>query len=220
VPALQLLLGGGTNRNGSGRIGEKVIKFPSKRVLTILRTLLDDYLGNADDELFNEYYDRRGNKYFYDLLKPIADTQEIAEEEYIDWGSDERFKTAIGVGECAGVVIDLVATLFYDVDEKIEKAKVAIAAESWADAAYHTYSAGVIAAKSYLLKSNIRCNTQSGIVQDFDLQGSTWEALEGKSFQEVILQINKQSASISFSVKYLSQIEKLIEEIKTRIKEK
>jgi sulfite reductase (ferredoxin) len=219
VPALQLLLGGGTNRNGSGRIGEKVIKFPSKRVLTILRVLLDDYLENSDDELFNEYYDRRGNKYFYDLLKPIADTQEIAEEEYIDWGSDERFKTAIGVGECAGVVIDLVATLFYDVDEKIEKAKVAIAAESWADAAYHTYSAGVIAAKAYLLKSNIRCNTHQGIINDFDAQEYRWLSLKEGSFSSLILQIKLEPATGTFSINYLQQINAFVEEVKEVIKQ-
>jgi sulfite reductase (ferredoxin) len=31
-------------------------------------------------------------------------------EDYVDWGQQEKFATAIGVGECAGVMIDLVAT--------------------------------------------------------------------------------------------------------------
>jgi dissimilatory sulfite reductase (desulfoviridin) alpha/beta subunit len=75
VPALQVLLGGGKLGNGFGRIAEKVIKIPSKRVLDIIRYLLNDYSENQlGDELFNEYYDRQGNKYFYDLLKPLADT--------------------------------------------------------------------------------------------------------------------------------------------------
>jgi sulfite reductase (ferredoxin) len=39
-------------------------------------------------------------------------------EDYIDWGHEEKFATAIGVGECAGVMIDLVATLILEAEEK------------------------------------------------------------------------------------------------------
>lgn len=219
APALQLLLGGGTNRNGSGRIGEKVIKFPSKRLLTILRALLDDYLENADGELFNEYYDHQGNKYFYNLLKPLADTQEMQDAEFVDWGSEARFQTAIGVGECAGVVIDLVATLFYDVEEKLEKAAIAISEKAWADAIYHSYSAGVIAAKVYLLKQNIRCNTHQGIINDFDAQESVWQSLGGGSFSSLILQIKSEPATDTFSINYLRQINAFVEEVKEVIKQ-
>ena len=118
VPALQVLLGGGNNGFGLGRIAEKVIKLPSKRVLECIRSLINDYLeGRSEAELFNEYYDRQGNKYFYDLLKPLADITQLNPLDYIDWGQEEQFKTAIGVGECAGVVIDLVATLIFDAEE-------------------------------------------------------------------------------------------------------
>src|SRR5690606_36132116 len=39
VPALQVLIGGGVDGNGVGRIAEKVIKVPSKRAPEVLRTL-------------------------------------------------------------------------------------------------------------------------------------------------------------------------------------
>jgi sulfite reductase (ferredoxin) len=121
VPALQLLLGGGTLGNGEGRIGDKIIKVASKRGPELLRTLLQDFAdGGQENELFNSYYDRRGKDYFYQLLKPLADNSSLKDVDYIDWGAEEKFKPEIGVGECAGVVIDLVATLFYEAEEKLQ----------------------------------------------------------------------------------------------------
>ena len=119
VPALQVLLGGGKLGDGLGRIAEKVIKVPSKRVKNVIRFILGDYLKNrSENELFNVYYDRNGNKYFYDLLKPLTDVTTLIPDDFIDWGHDEQFVTAIGVGECAGVMIDLVGTLIFDAEEK------------------------------------------------------------------------------------------------------
>src|SRR5690606_17673157 len=47
VPALQVLLGGGTLGNGEGRFADKVIKIPSKRGPQALRLLLHDFEKNA-----------------------------------------------------------------------------------------------------------------------------------------------------------------------------
>ena len=108
VPALQLVLGGGVVGNGEGRISDKIIKVPSKRGPAVLRTLLVDFEKNAvEGEYFNNYYDKQGKDYFYQLLKPHADNSTLTPEEYLDWGHTEEFNTEIGVGECAG---DLVFT--------------------------------------------------------------------------------------------------------------
>ena len=42
----------------------------------------------------------------------------LTQEDFIDWGNDEKYEKAIGVGECAGVVIDLISTLFFESEEK------------------------------------------------------------------------------------------------------
>ena len=113
LPALQVLLGGGTLGNGAGRIADKVIKVPSKRGPALLKLVLNDYETNGfEGEYFNDYYDRQGEKYFYSLLKPLADLTTLGDTDFVDWGRDEIFQTEIGVGECASVIIDLVATLF------------------------------------------------------------------------------------------------------------
>jgi sulfite reductase (ferredoxin) len=206
VPALQVLLGGGTLGNGKGRISDKVIKVASKRAPEVLRTLLDDYKLNAlEGEKFNTYYERNGEDYFYQLLKSLGDNSDLKEEEYIDWGEAERFKTAIGVGECASVIIDLVATLLYEAEEKLEWSAEAFDGKSWSDSIYHSYSAIISAAKSLLLDKQVHVNTQHGIINDFDKHFTETGDIELEtSFKELALQINQREPSREFAEEYFN----------------
>jgi sulfite reductase (ferredoxin) len=216
LPALQVLLGGGKLGNGEGLIAEKVIKLPSKRVLESIRFLLNDFESfQNEDETFNEYYIRQGNKYFYTLLKPLADTTNLIDSDFIDWGNEEKFKTAIGVGECAGVMIDLVATLFYDAEEKIALSFESLTEQRFGDSIYQAYSAGIHAAKAILLQNSIRCNTHIGIIHDFDLNlGKQFDFSTENSFSDFITRINKNSPNKEFAKKYLTEIKTLVDKIK------
>lgn len=216
VPALQVLLGGGTVSNGAGRISDKVIKVASKRAPDVLRKLFTDFEANAvEGEYFNSYYDKQGKDYFYQLLKPIADNSTISNEELIDWGQHEKFATAIGVGECAGVVIDLVATLFFEADEKLDWAAEAYANGQWGDSIYYSYSSFINAAKGLLLDKQVHVNTQHGVINDFD---KTYVepgiiVLDG-SFKDLILQINQNEPSQQFAEAYFDQANKFLLNVK------
>jgi sulfite reductase (ferredoxin) len=216
LPALQVLLGGGKTGAGTGRIAEKVIKVPTKRILKVVQTILDDYLQfHENDEAFNEYYDKQGTIYFYTLLKPLTDLENIQPEEYLDWGNDERFATAIGVGECAAVTIDLVATLFFDAEEKLLAAHEAFNESRYADSIYYGYASGIHAAKAKLIQKGIRCNTQHGILTDFDTHLGVYLGFsETNLFSEFMLKINKEKASESFAKKYVHEIDVLITKLK------
>jgi sulfite reductase (ferredoxin) len=156
LPALQVLLGGGTVGDGIGRVADKVIKVPSKRGPQVLRVVLNNYEENANEgEYFNDYYDRQGEKYFYTLLKPVADLTTLQEDDFIDWGQSEQFQTEIGVGECASVIIDLVATLLLESVEKMDWTNTAFEENRIADAIYHAYSVFVSAAKALLLDKTV-----------------------------------------------------------------
>lgn len=218
VPAVQVMLGGGTVGDGLGRVAERVIKTPSKRATDVLRTLLDDFRANsAQDENFHHYYDKQGKDYFYQMLKPLADLSTLKEEEFVDWGHEETFKTAIGVGECAGVVIDLVATLVFEAEEKLNWALQAFNREAWADAIYHAYSVFISSAKAMLLDKGINSSTQIGTIKDFDINyvESGEFALEG-SFADLVLKINKQEPSAQFAQTYLESATEFLKLIKTR----
>ncbi|NJO25572.1 MAG: nitrite/sulfite reductase, partial [Bacteroidia bacterium] len=161
LPALQVLVGGGVLGSGEGRIADKVVKVPSKRGPDVVRVILNDYKANAQEgETFLNYSQRNGDRYYYELLKPLASLETLQAEDYIDWGQQEKFATAIGVGECAGVMIDLVATLILEAEEKITAAEECITDNKWADGIYNAYSAQVHTAKALLLQQGVQCNTQ------------------------------------------------------------
>ncbi|MFC3197429.1 HEPN domain-containing protein [Parapedobacter deserti] len=206
VPAAQVMLGGGTLGDGLGRAAERIVKVPSKRVTDVLRLILDDYATHAfKSELFHQYYDRQTKDYFYRMLKPLADLSTLSEDEFVDWGHEEMFHTAIGVGECAGVVIDLVATLLYEAEEKLGWAGESFNAGAYADAIYHAYSVFISGAKALLLDKGINSSSQHGIIRDFDVNFvEPGEFTFPGGFSEQVLQINKHDPSPDFAKRYLA----------------
>jgi sulfite reductase (ferredoxin) len=217
LPSVQVLLGGGTVGNGLGRVADKVIKVPSKRATHVLRQVLNDYEANSgSEENFHEYYDRQGKDYFYQMLKPIADLTTLKPEEFVDWGHVETYHTAIGVGECAGVMIDLVATLLLETDEKISWANETFEAGAYADSISHTYNVFISAAKALLLDKGVTCNTQIGIIRDFDTHyGERKELYNYSSFQDLILQINKNDPSREFAQSYKDEAINFVKQVRT-----
>ena len=217
VPAAQVLLGGGTIGNGLGRAADKVIKVPSKRTKDVVRAVLDNFSQNKiGDELFNDFYDRLGKDHFYQLLKPIADLTTLTPDEFVDWGHEEIFVTAIGVGECAGVIIDLVSTLVLEAEEKLQWAITSFENRAFSDSIYHAYSVFISGAKALLLDKGINSSTQTGIIRDFDEQYRDSPILAGvESFSDLVLQINKNEPSSEFAQTYLASTVDFIKRIKT-----
>jgi len=215
APALQVLLGGGNSGNGIGRFADKVIKVPSKRGPQALRIILDDYQLNSDQKTFYDYYTVQGEKYFYNLLKSVSDSSNLAADEYIDWGSKAAYKKAIGVGECAGVVIDLISTLFLESDEKIMCARADFESKSYNNAIYFAYSSMVNSAKALLLSKDHSTNTQASIINQFDeVFVSTNLISLGSTFSELIYQINKNEPSASFAENYIQTANEFLTTVK------
>ena len=216
VPAVQVMLGGGTVGDGIGCVAERVVKVPSKRAPQVLHFILNDFKANSlGDENFHQYYDRQTKDYFYQLLKPLADLTTLQNNEFVDWGHEETFETAIGVGECAGVVIDLVATLLLEADEKLAWAKEALQNEAFADSIYHSYSAFVSGAKALLLDKGINSSTQAGVIREFDSHFvGTGEINLSASFHDIVLQINKNEPSPAFAAHYFTAATQFLRQIK------
>ncbi|TAF76109.1 MAG: HEPN domain-containing protein [Bacteroidetes bacterium] len=207
MPAMQLLLGGGVLGDGAGTVGEKVIKLPTKRIPNAFRTLFADYEANAKDgEYYNMYYLRQGKNYFYQLLKPLAEVKEPTQDMFIDWGHSELFTTEVGVGECAGVMIDLVHTLLLETEDKLAKAKETLEQRNYADSIYHSYAVFISVAKALLTSKEVSTNSQHGIMGDFDRNFvDNGEISFGKSFKELVLAINKNEPTADFAVAYFAE---------------
>lgn len=214
-PALQVLLGGGTLGDGNGRFADKVIKIPSKRGPQALRILLDDFEQHQEvGEDFLHYYDRKGQMYFYDILKVLTDTETLTEADQVDWGNEDAYKVAVGVGECAGVVIDLVATLLLEAREKLDLSKEAYVEKRWSDSIYHTYAALVNAAKAILLSENKSTNSYANIVNLFDETFvDTGKIIIEGTLNEISYQINQNEPSEAFAKSYFEDAGKVFEAI-------
>lgn len=206
APALQVLIGGGILGDGKGRFSDKLVKIPSRRGPKALRLLLNDLEENQlKNENFLGYYDRKGKTYFYDLLKSLSDISNLEATDFIDWGHDENYVKAIGIGECAGVVIDLIATLLFESEEKITNAKEALNANQLSDSIYHSYTALVNTAKALLTSEGIKTNTQAGIIQNFDAHFVANNTIElPTTFAELIYQIKEEKPSKTFAESYLA----------------
>jgi sulfite reductase (ferredoxin) len=214
MPALVVLLGGGKLKDGAGIISDKVVKIPSKRGPDSLRILLNDYEKNADEgEYYHDYFKRMGRNHFYALLKPLAELSDAVQEDYIDWGEDHKFVLKTAVGECAGVIIDLVATLFYDSQEKLDLAKSTLINGNYADSIYHSYSAFINTAKALLLTQDVKPSTQYQVMNDFQkvfIETGLFDI--SSNFKEYLLRINKNEPSEEFAKRYLEDSSAFLEQ--------
>jgi len=206
IPALQVLLGGGNLGDGNGRFADKVTKVPSRRGPQALRVLLDDFEKNAGGIEFLNYYDRQGQMYFYELLKELSDASTVTASDSVDWGHNEAYEVAVGVGECAGVVIDLVATLLLEALEKLDQGQEALEQGRWSDSIYHHYAGLINAAKALLLSEDVSTNSYANIISLFDEKFiETGKInLEG-TFAEKVYQINQHEPTEEFARVYAKQ---------------
>ncbi len=216
IPAMQIVLGGGVDPlTGQGYVADKVIKLPTKRIPEALRVLLADYDTNREDHPnFTSYFRSQGKRYFYDLLKVLGDTEDVAPDLFFDWNQDRQYIQSIGVGECAGVSYDMVGAILGDASNKIAEAKKAYADQYWSGAIYHAYTGMVIGAKAWLLSNDVKCNTHIGIVSDFEATAPDHftDGYPG-TFSEMVFQMKKGEPTQTFATDYLALASRFVDEV-------
>jgi len=216
APALQVLLGGGNLGDGNGVFADKVVKVPSKRGPEALRRVFNDFEANGNGQKFVAYYKEKGGKYFYDLLNDLQDVSNLTQEDFIDWGEEKKYLKEIGIGECAGVVIDLIATLFLESDEKIENANEAFGNGVYSGAIYYAYQSIVNSAKASLLAAEKKTNTHASIISQFDEEFISSGKIDlGTSFADLIYQINKFAPTVEFAEKYIKDAGRFLQKVRT-----
>ncbi|MEZ5001518.1 MAG: nitrite/sulfite reductase [Chitinophagales bacterium] len=217
APAMQVVIGGGVDIDGTGHIADKIIKIPTRRIPDTVRRVLDDYEDQANDgEYFNAYYTRQGKKYFYDLLKDLGHKDSIAGQDFIDWGHNEEYVQEIGVGECAGVSYDMVSTIINDAEIKLKEAQEAFDNGLFNEASYHAYTGIVIGAKALLLAVDVACNTQAAILSDFDqhLVAEHGFQVPGGSIEQLALQIKMTKPTQAFAHQFIQQLVDFLDAVK------
>jgi len=207
IPAMQVVLGGGVDPDGQGFIADKIIKLPTKRIPQAIRELLDDFEQySSEDQYFNSYVREKGKIYFYDLLKHLGKVATLSESDYQDWGRVDDFVPEIGVGECAGVMLDLVSTILNDAKERLQNGEIALSEQNWSNAIYYAYNTFVIGAKAMLLSEDIQCNTHKAIIDDFQkCFVETSKVQLTLNFADLVLQISQNEPSKSFATAFIEE---------------
>ena len=216
APAMQVVLGGGVDPDGQGYVADKITKVPTRKIPDALRLILGDYEDNATEgEYFNAYFRRQGKRYFYDVLKELGSKESIQPADFIDWGDEAEYVQEIGVGECAGVSYDMISTIINDTAIKLKESKEAIEAGGYKEAAYYAYTGMVIGAKSLLLSIDVVCNTQLGILKDFDkhLVNEHGFKVNGGSIEQLALQIKMTQPNELFANEFVRQFEVFINDV-------
>lgn len=215
APAMQVVLGGGVDNSGLGTVGDKIVKLPTKKMPDALRTLLNDYEDKAEPgEYFNDYYRRLGKNYFYTLLKPIADQSKFVDDDYFDYGSEAYFTPEVGVGECAGVMYDMVSAILKEAEQKLLDAREELAKNGFAEAVYYAYTGFVTGAKALLLTKDVECNTQIKILQDFDRVFVASGELDWEGgFEDTVLSLKNNEPTEAFATAYVEQFEAFLQKV-------
>jgi sulfite reductase (ferredoxin) len=216
APATQILLGGGAVGNADGHFADKVLKVPSKRTPDVLRWLLIDFENHHHraGESFMAYYQRVGSDYFYQNLKHFSEVDNLQTEDFIDWGNEQLYEKAIGVGECAGVTIDLVQTLLFDAEEFLENAESALAYEQVSNAVYFGYSALIRGAKAILTTVQARINSHHSIIVSFGEHFPNCETDLGFSFRSAVKAIENNDKTNAFAKDYIAKAKAILNWIK------
>lgn len=215
MPAMQILVGGGKTSQGKWQFAKKIMKLPSKHVPDALRTVLIDFEQNQQaHETFADYFLRVGDRYHYELLQPhvAGDSDSL----FVDWGSDVEFQPEIGVGECAGVVIDLVSTLLLEAEEKLELAVQALKEGRDGHAVYHAYAAQIAGAKALLVHEGHPTNTYANIMELFDLHfvATGKVVVETGSFSAQVLSYLGSSQAPGFAAAYVQVADDFLQSLR------
>ena len=215
APATQILLGGGVLGNGNGRFADKVLKVPAKRTPDVLRWILNDFESNkSDSEDFFAYYDRKTKDYFYQNLKHHSEIDQLKPEDFIDWGNETKYEKAIGIGECAGVTIDLIQTLIFEAEEAYGWALSALSENRLSDAVYHAYNGRIRAAKALLTANEQKTNSHKTIIDGFDVQFPHFKESNGVTFKEGIKDFTQKSPDTSFAKHFIEDTQSFIAWVK------
>ena len=215
APATQILLGGGVLGNGDGRFADKVLKVPAKKTPLVLRWILNDFEQNKlETEDFFGYYDRKTKDYFYQNLKHYSDTDQLQPEDFIDWGNEAKYEKAIGIGECAGVTIDLIQTLIFEAEEAYSWALNGLKENRLNDAVYHAYNARVRAAKALLTAKEAKINSHASIINSFDVEFPHFNEETGTTFKAGIDAFTSVKPDVEFAKSFIKETQSFIAWVK------
>ena len=113
-------------------------------------------------------------------------------------------------------MLDLIGTLINDTEDKLKWAIKGFERNAYADSIYSSYATCVSGAKALLTGEGINCNTQIGIINDFEekLVKSGKFFLASGSFSTQLLRMSDQEPTKEFAAQFLEEAKEFVAKIK------
>jgi len=128
APVFQVVLGGTTTGNAE-KYGLAVGKVPAKRVPDAVRRITEFYdREKQEGEVLADVVERIGRARLKEELSDLAELQtaDVAPDLFIDNRQTWAYQKSVGVGECAGEVVDQAEFLLEDADRLNFEATLAL----------------------------------------------------------------------------------------------
>jgi len=128
APVFQVVLGGTTSGNAE-KYGLAVGKVPAKRVPDAVRRITELYdREKQEGEVLADVVERIGRARLKEELSDLAELQtaDVAPDLFIDNRQTWAYQKSVGVGECAGEVVDQAEFLLEDADRLNFEATLAL----------------------------------------------------------------------------------------------
>lgn len=158
VPHFQMILGGQWDHN-AGSYGLPQVAIPAKRIPEAIERLTGMYLSRKEaGENFQDFVKRVGKKEIKALVVDLTEvpTYEEAPEMYVDWGDAREYTIGdIGIGECAGELVETVDFGVAEGERLVFEAQVALDEGRAAEALDQAHRAMLSAAKALVYVKNI-----------------------------------------------------------------
>lgn len=175
APHYMLLLGGhvgGKARDGvlGSGFGKAVTRLPASKVAEATARLVKAYLEESQaGEGFGEFYLRLGNKRPKDMLADLLELPgpEDAPELYRDMGQDDDFIVERGIGECAGMPVELSDFLLTEGEREAAEALSAFADGDEKSARDHAVRAFTAGARALLSTEGLNTVADEELEQQF-----------------------------------------------------
>jgi len=162
APVYQIALGG-TTKNNAASYGLTVAKVAAKNAPDAIAKLTDLYTAEKQDgERFDQFANRMGRSRMKQELDEFAvkETYEQSPNLYEDNRQPWEYKKSLGVGECAGEVVDQAEFMLEDADRLNFEATLALDEGQWRSAAEKSLEAsrkasdGLLSTRGLLLSDN------------------------------------------------------------------
>jgi sulfite reductase (ferredoxin) len=169
APVFQILLGG-TTRNNAASYGLALGKVPARNVPQVVQKLADLYSAEKrGKESLEQVVERLGKVRLKSELEPFAalPTFEEAPEYYFDNRQPWEYQKSVGVGECAGEVVDQAEFMLEDADRLNFEATLALEAGRFEEAAEKALQATMKAADGLLSTRGLLLSDNYDTVKEF-----------------------------------------------------